>query len=675
MDTISNSEVYWAAADTKTAAEAAKKKIDQYYLFLQTNGLLRQWGTNFNYYFGGRVTQGIVQFGGQEGEYQVLNTNHFRNYLLHILQLVTGQRPSFEPRAINSDVKSQEQAILAKGLLDYYMREKRIERDLDTSCEFALVFGEGYIHTRWDALRGKVHAVDPDSGQEHHEGDIVSTSYEPIDVIRDPNLRQYRDREWLVLRDRVSKYDLMARYPEWATELLQVKSMIDPQQHYRVMQNQTTFDSDLITVYTLYHLPTPSCPDGREMLLVDDSLVLSDGPLSYRHMPVHRLSAKEIFSSPFGYTVAFDLSALQKSFDDTISVIKSNQAMFAVQNVLVPIGSGFESIDVGGQLKVLSYDPGAGKPEALNLLATPTEVFNFLGMIEKQMQTISGINDITLGNNTQDLSGAAMALMQSMAIEFNGPMQDSYVKAIEDVGTAIIELLQDNAATPRVAAISGKYNRSYVKEFSADDLDQLDRVIVDAGNPMLQTTAGKVQLAQQMMQMGFIKMPDELLQVINTGTLQPLIQGKTQELLQLAQENQLLKDGTSIQVIITDDHVLHINEHKSVLADPSARLDPKIVNTTLDHLQQHISMLQDPNYQILLKLLNEPALGAPPGPGGPPPGGPTPPPGPAAPGLPQGPSAGGTAPGLVDKMQPNQPSMPKNPLSHQPFNPTTGGMQ
>ena len=670
MDNTSNStssaETYWACDETKACAEAAVAKIDQYYRFIQTNGQLRQWGTNFNYYFAGRLSQGMVQIGGQEGEYRILNANHFRNLLLHILQLVTGQRPSFEPRAINSDVKSQKQTILAKGLLDYYMREKRIERDLLTAAEFALVFGEGYIHTRWDALKGKVTAVDPDSLNPLHEGDIISSSYEPIDVIRDPNLRQYRDREWLILRDRVSKYDIIARYPEWKQELLQTKSMVEVDQHYRVFSNQSTFDTDLITVYTLYHLPTPSCPDGREMLLVDDHIVLSDGPLSYRHMPVHRMSAKEIFGSPFGYSVAYDLSALQKAFDDCISAIKSNQEMFAVQNVIVPIGGGYQVTDVGGQLKFIEGDYQAGKPEALNLLSTPKEVFDFLQTLVQQMQTMSGVSDITLGTNTNDLSGAAMALMQSMAIQFNSPMQESYTKAIEDVGTAIIELLQDNAATPRVAAISGKYNRSYVEEFSADDLDQLDRVIVDAGNPLLQTTAGKVQLAQQMMQMGFIKMPDELLQVINTGNLQPLIQGQTQELLQLAQENELLKEGTPVHAIITDDHVLHINEHKAVLADPASRNDIKILNAALAHLQQHITLMQDPNYQILLKLMNQPALGGPP-PGAAPGG-----PGPGMPPAP-GPSAGGNTNAMVASMQPNMPSMPKNPMTHQPFNTTTGG--
>jgi hypothetical protein len=259
-----------------------------------------------------------------------------------------------------------------------------------------------------------------------------------------------------------------------------------------------------------------------------------------------------------------------------------------------------------------------------------------------------------------------------MAIQFNQQLQEAYIELLEDVGTSTIEILQDYAEVPRVAAIAGKYNRSYVEEFSGKDLANIDRVIVDAGNPMMQTVAGKMELATQMLQAGFIKMPDELLSVINTGNLQPMVQGKSAELLQLAQENEELKAGRGVQVIITDDHALHLMEHKSVLADPEARKDPEMVQATLSHMQEHITFLKSPDYQDLLHLLGQPALGAPPAPPG---GAPA---GPSAPGmggnaaLPGPPEANANS--QVASMQPSQPSQPKNAMTGQEFNPTTGGL-
>lgn len=661
-----NTNTYWAAAPTAKAVGQAMQKVRDYYLFLNTNGMMNQWRINYNNYYGGRVTQGQVIVSGDAGQYRVLNVNHFRNLLQHIKQLIITERPAWDPRAINSDSISQKQTILARSLLDYYMREKRVERDLDLAAEFMLVFGEGFVHERWDAMLGDIEAIDPDTDEPVKAGDIRVSSYEPIDVIRDPLLREYRDREWLILRDRTNKYELAARFPEWAEKLVNVNEVVDAQSHYRVIPNAATFKSELITTYTLYHLPTEACPDGRQIFFIDEDMVLTDGPLSYKHMPVKRMCAHEIFGSPFGYTVAFDLSALQKTFDDTVSAIKSNVDTFAVNNVLVPIGGGYKVTDMGGQLKFIEGDFTAGKPETLNLLQTSAEVYSFLSTVYGEMQRISGISDVTAGGNAGGVqSGAALALKASMSIQFNQAAQGAYVRAVEDVGTGIVELMQEFAQIPRTIAIAGEYNRSFALSFSQEDFSNIDRVIVDIGNPLMQTTAGKLEVAQMMTQAGFIKMPDEMMQVIATGVLTPLTQGKQMELLQLAQENEQLKNGDAVMVVITDDHVLHINEHKSVIADPLVREDAAIAEATLNHIQEHIDFLKSPGYQELLGLMGQPQLG----------GGATP----SAPGAGQGtvPPGGAAEPAtneMVASMQPSLPNMPNNALTGQQFNPQTGGM-
>ena len=46
-----------------------------------------------------------------------------------------------------------------------------------------------------------------------------------------------------------------------------------------------------------------------------------------------------------------------------------------------------------------------------------------------------------------------------------------------------------------------------MKEFTGDDLTSVNRVIVDVGNPLARTTAGRVEMAEQLLQMGVIKTP------------------------------------------------------------------------------------------------------------------------------------------------------------------------
>src|SRR5690606_13663300 len=107
-----------------------------------------------------------------------------------------------------------------------------------------------------------------------------------------------------------------------------------------------------------------------------------------------------------------------------------------------------------------------------NLTQTPPEIFNFMTQIERLMETISGVNSVARGNPEASLkSGAALALVQSMAIQFSQNLQRAYAQLIEDLGTSTINILKDFAAVPRVAAIAGKSNRPMMREFVGDDLN------------------------------------------------------------------------------------------------------------------------------------------------------------------------------------------------------------
>ena len=72
---------YFATLATKECAEELQTKITDYYKFLNLNGYIRLWANNYRYFFGGKTTLGQVNAGGTEGEYRVLNVNHFRNLL------------------------------------------------------------------------------------------------------------------------------------------------------------------------------------------------------------------------------------------------------------------------------------------------------------------------------------------------------------------------------------------------------------------------------------------------------------------------------------------------------------------------------------------------------------------------------------------------------------------
>lgn len=654
---MDQSSKYWAAQPLDQLVVKLKTKIDDYYRYVKNRGRTNMWSRTYSYYNKGLVDSGQVMSTGIQGEFSSVSVNHFRNLLQHLLTMTVNQRPAFEPRATNSDNKSQSQTILARGLLDYYMREKRLERDLVQAVEYALTFGEGFMHVQWDVTSGETIATDPETQIEIKQGDIKYAALEPIDVIRDPSLENWRDRDWVAVREYKNRYDLAAQYPQYEQQIMAVQSQLTPNQHYRTIHKNMMFDTDKIPVYTFYHSRTQALPNGRVCLMIGDVIVI-DSALPYRHIPLYRVCPSDVIGSTFGYTVAYDLLAVQETINALYSTILTNQETFGVQNILMPRGAGIGANQVTGGLNVIDYDPDVGKPEAINLTSTPPEIFKFLSMLEQVAETLSGVNSVARGDPQSSLqSGAALALVQSMAIQFSQQLQWSYEMVLEDVGSATIQILRDYASTPRVALIAGKNNRGMMKQFTGDDLQLINRVEVDIGNPMSRTTAGKVELGQMMLQAGLIKSSEELLQVINTGNLEPLTSGQTNALLSLKSENEMLSDGKQVPVLITDDHLQHINEHKCVVSDPEARNNHQVISVVTDHIQQHFQFLSDPQNAGLLTLMGQQPVQAQ-----------------QQPAVPGPVGAGPLATGGQPKM-PNQPSLPNNALTKQQWNPQDGGLK
>lgn len=606
------SEKYWASENSQELVTLALDKIDKFYDYLIGSGRMGLYKRSWGYYYNSRLTGASVGSGGSQGEFSTLSVNDFRNLLAHIEAITTQARIAFEPKATNSDMKSQDQVILAGTLLDYYMRDKRLERNFVTAVKQSLIYGEAFIRIDWDATAGEIYGLGPD-GKEVNEGDIKYTNYAPNDVIRDFTQNAPGKDKYYILRDFENKYELAAKFPGSVDDILRSSDEMLAMSRTTVVNYLQMQGSDNIPVYTLIHDKTAALPQGRLCKFLENGAVLIDVPLPYSNPNVFRIAPDEEDGTIFGFTVAFDLLPMQQISDMLYSTVSTNQAAFGVQNILVPKGADIGTPQLSGGMKTIPYDPKIGKPEPLNLTDTPAEIFNYMSMVTKGMETLSGINSVVRGNPEASLeSGAALALVQSQALQFNQPLMRAYNQLVEDVGMGTVNMLKDFAATKRVAEICGKSNRPKLQEFTGQDLSDISRVLVDMGSPISRTTAGKVQIAETLMKNQLIKTPDQYIQVLTTGKLDPIIEGIQAELLLIKGENEDLANNKPAFATIVDDHVKHIQEHRAVLANPNVRNnDNPVLRLTLDHIAEHVQLMQKPEVQWLATLLHQETSPAP----------------------------------------------------------------
>lgn len=574
----------------------------------------KMWKAYHGVYSDNAYSDHQINFTGEQGELVVLPVNHFRNIAQHIYTMITSNRPSMDARPINTDYKSQAQTYLATGILDYYMREKGLEDAIKRAVEYGVVLGSGYIKMEWNATAGEAYDADPETGEFAYQGDIEFSNPSPLDVIFDGTKESW-NHQWVMVRSFQNRFDLMAKYPEKADTIKGIPSKRELDKYS--LQMFTNDDTDDIAVYEFFHKPTEALPDGRYMLFVSTECVLLDTKMPYRRIPVFRIAPGTFLGTSYGYTPMFDIFPIQQCINSIYSSIMTNQNAFGVHNLYVPRNANFNVNNLDGGLNIIEAD---AKPEVLQLLATPQESFKFLEMLIQAAETISGVNSVARGNPEASLrSGSSLALVQSMALQFISGFQQSYVKLVEDTGTGLLDILKDFAHTPRLVALVGKNNKPLLKEFTGEDITQISRVIVDLGNPLARTIAGRVQMAEQMLQMKLIKNPQQYFQVIEGGKLETMFEGDMSELFLIKRENENMLEGKPVITSIYDAHRIHIMEHKSLASDPDVRLDVGLMEQLNRHIQEHIDMLRtvDPD---LLALLGEqplqpmPQQGQPPGP-------------------------------------------------------------
>ena len=130
------------------------------------------------------------------------------------------------------------------------------------------------------------------------------------------------------------------------------------------------------------------------------------------------------------------------------------------------------------------------------------------------------------------------------------------------------------------------------------------------------TTAGRVEMAEQLLQMKIITTAQEYLNVINTGNLDLLTEDTQAQLYLIKAENERFIDGQPNIALVTDEHELHIKEHSAVLSDPEMRFNPQLVQAVTGHITEHMNLLRgmkatptgnqaDPDY---LKIMGEQPL-------------------------------------------------------------------
>jgi len=631
-----------------------------------------------------------VGAGGEQGELSQVHANLVGNLVHHAVTMTVSDKPSWKPAAANGDFNSQAQTLIAASVLDFEMRDKQLDRVLRQVAELALLQMAGHFSVLWNHTGGGVYEkplpmvdelgqprVGPDGAPllspVVYNGKLDVRAHSPLDVIFNLAKRD-SDHSWQILKRPVNRYDLIARNPKLEERIMALAPDHEAILDFRTSRGQE-FESEEVPLYTLYHRPSDAVPKGREVqFLGDRETIIFDGPSVYGdRLPLYRVCPNEMHGTAFGVSPARDIISLNIVYNMLLSTAITNNAQHGVANVAVEKDAGLVTRQLEGGEQVWEVNAGRQLPTAINLVNTSPETYQLAGLVKGLAEQFMGLSATSMGQASADMSGAYAALLDSKALQFASLFQASYAAGVADMGTAIVRLYKSFAKTPRpLEIIVGDDQKYLLPAFTGSNIGEVDRVVVETKNALQDTVSGKMQLVQQLIEVGTLQGPmagRALMELYRTGTLEPAVSGPEREAMLIKSENAAIAQGQVPPVRNDDDHRAHLAGHKPVGGTPQARTNARLMWALDEHQLGHVRALASaiPEVQALLVASGQEPLPPLPPPGGnilAPPGAPG-----AAPGGPPGPGGGGV-PNLAGMPQAGGPQMPKGP--QMPVLPTTG---
>jgi hypothetical protein len=606
---------YWGLAPSSEIANEINAKWNDHERWLSSSGYGYMVQTMYDLYYG--IKDGGFEIDlSQDGSDAKFSVNHYKSLLQRLHSITTQSKLQYVPRARNSDAQSQMQTDFAKGLLEYYADDKKMSQVTSEMVELGLVMLDSFVFAPWDEHQGEAIAT-AQGMTELRNGDQAFYLLSRFDVATHPKLQ---DTPYYIVKLPVNKYDLAALHPDKADEIISLSADQPTLTNSTLINpfNQVQLDDD-DTVYTYHflHDRTPALPKGRYTQIVGN-IVLKDTELGYKTLPIIRFSGAKMQQTPAGDSPGTMLVGIQQAIDQIYSSNLSNNLHFNKQSIWSPTPVEIEKLSEGFN-NIISPQ----KPESLQLTSSSSESYKLLQGLEGVAQTLSGVNATTRGNPESSLkSGTSLALMLSISVMSADSIQKNYAQAAADLGTIVIHNLQQFATEPRIAYIGGVSKGAQAREFKNTDINAIDRISVDIGNPLMSNFGGRYELVQQWMQFGVLKDPKKIVEFLRTGQVDSITEDQFKDTILIREENELIRKGELPPVSIYDLHPEHILEHKQLANDPEIRNNPEIIETLNEHIQQHLDLQKtmDPDLAAILGIPPLPSQqmameGPPPAPG------------------------------------------------------------
>lgn len=598
---LSDRSRYWASVDPDNLATELMGRWKDWRQYFWMSGIGIKADKGRRYFYGLNDlgdTSSRPNVGGTAGQYLRFVYNEIRPVVQRTLAMIASRAPTMQPVAANSDARAREQAISAKGILEHVHREHQTD-DLDVQVlKVAMIMGEAWRYTYWDATKGEPTAAeDMGNGLAPTEwaGDVANYLLTPFDVARDPSARDAHRLDWKIGRTYENRWRLAAQFPEKAERILAARehdyASLGSGYDLRLGVQDIVSRGDAVPVFHFYHVDNAALPGGRAFTCLNEGTWLTDGPNPYDGLPFEPCFWDTVISTTMGYSNVFDALGIADALNALESIINTHTIRWGVRPIIDYQGSGLQHSTLGNGTSVLTVKSKDFTPEPMDVPPLPREVFEQCERLRERIVAALGQNSTAMGEPPfAGMPAQLAALLDQKAQEYvDGPAQN-WTTYKQRCATHELKILKKFATDERVALIQGKAKQWMMKSWSAEDLKHVSLVAMEPRPPGAGSVAYKfatVEMLQKLSPEQVAAIPlEHLINLLRTGEFESPFEASEANRLRIKTENELLMQGQRPPVILFRTHWLDIPEHLTILNPPDIIDQPNVVDAVMGTVEE-----------------------------------------------------------------------------------------
>lgn len=576
-------EIYWAQKQGKQLASALKEKETAFFTALERRGFRRMWRIQYAQYYGqdpdamGDFATQMIRAAGEDGELLDFRLQECRSLLTRQIQMAVGDRPAFVCKATNNDHATIGQINICDSAVEYVYDEAHAEQQEADVVESDVNFGSGFGWARWDETGGDdvtittqmpIDPKNPAMGtvptqSVRKSGMPTVTVVYPWECVQETTATTHM---WRLIRERRSKWELAAKFPEQRERILAIKELDEYTTDRLFGLNDDHEDNDDVLVKHFYHERGGVIAEGRYVGIVGDLILWDEACPVAKGLPIKEMRSEKFIGTSFGYASGWDLNAPNMMIDQICSDTASNLATFGRQVIAVYEGTDFDLDALANGHRAIMVPQGSELPQALNFVAMPEPAKWMLEYLNRRMEGISGINSVSRGDPQANISSGSMAaLFHEIAVEFQQRRQAAFDKYREGMANLLLDLVRTNAPDEFFIDVAGEDERPYLTLVKTDTLSGVKRVKIKTANPMMRTVAGRMEIFTALKGIENPRDREAALKLLLTGDTKDFTRSDMTENLAIKWENEQLVKGVPVPVIMFDDHAEHYEAHRAEL--------------------------------------------------------------------------------------------------------------